>query len=328
MVVLALWHFFLIIRFIYKYLTVMKLRYIILLLFLLPVGLNSANSKDSITSTPMAVATYNLFREPSYVLFGQGIGNMEPLIFESNLVSHFMLSINKHVKWGIELTPRIALRMYNKDSYPVRTPSFKPGITFFYQLIDNKDNKRNLFTYITWFHHSNGQDGSFYSEDSVTINTATGSFSTNCVETGVFLARPTLNLDYSINYLKLYTVYNYSIDENLSGIYGRVRVFAEYKNSFNFSKAFTIFRIQNVKRKVFVTQSIRAGWICYDLINVKEFDKKRFLFKYTLSFNPSFLNDATLFLQYDYGQDEYNIYFNRTINAFRFGIASKVKFFD
>ena len=118
-------------------------------------------AQDSTKSTSGAIETFNLFREPSYILVGQGFGNIEPLIFEGNLVSHFMLCINKNVKWGIELTPRIVLRMYNKDSYPVRTPSFKPGITFFYQLIDHENKKRDIFTFVSWFHHSNGQDGDF-----------------------------------------------------------------------------------------------------------------------------------------------------------------------
>ncbi|PKP10427.1 MAG: hypothetical protein CVU09_07190 [Bacteroidetes bacterium HGW-Bacteroidetes-4] len=93
--------------------------------------------------------------------------------------------------------------MYNQDSYPVRTPSFMPRATFFYQFLDKESGKRDLFTYSSIMHHSNGQKGSFYNSDSTSINTLSGSFSSNWVEAGLFLSRPNDRLLFNTNYIEL-----------------------------------------------------------------------------------------------------------------------------
>jgi hypothetical protein len=117
--------------------------YLIIFLFL-TFNIHVGFSEDTIDNSALSISTFNMFRDPSYILFGNGIGNMKPLIFEADLIPYYMLSINKDVKWGVQLSPRIILRMYNKESYPVRTPSFMPRATFFYQLIDNENQTRDL----------------------------------------------------------------------------------------------------------------------------------------------------------------------------------------
>ena len=276
------------------------------------------------------VSTFNMFREPSYISAFGGFGNIEPLMFEADIIPYYMLSLNNNARWGIELSPRIILRMYNKESYPVRTPSFMPRATFFYQIKDSKDYKRNWITYFTWYHHSNGQDGSFYNADSSSINTLSGNFSTNFLETGIFISRPDKKIPFMINYFKFYTNYCYKLDNDLRTIYGRFRTFIDYQSLFNISKILNSFNVSSLNsvHKSYLMQSYRFGWITGSLGNVKSFDSKRFIFRYMLSYKPSFFDDVTLFIQYYHGQDYYNIYFYRTLSVLRFGIAAKTSIFN
>lgn len=280
--------------------------------------------KEEVDGKKNAISTFNMFREPSYILIGSGIGNLEPLIFEGNIVPYFMISISDKARWGLELSPRIVIRMYNKHSFPVRTPSFMPKVTFFYQFHDKENGKRDLFTYISAMHHSNGQEGDFFNADSTSINTLTGNFSTNWIEGGIFLSRPNPKLLFNTNYIKLYSTYNYLQEYNLSGTYGRLRFFVNVKSTVKLSKAFGIIIAPADKnKKVVFNQSIKLGWIAGKLNDEQVFDIKRLTLDYNLSFTPTFLKDVNIFIQYYYGQDYYNIHFNRQLSVVRIGISSK-----
>ena len=228
------------------------------------------------------------------------------------------------MKWGVELSPRIIIRMYNERSHPVRTPSFMPRVTFFYQFIDKENGKRDLFAYLSWIHHSNGQEGYFYNTDSTTINTLAGSFSTNWIEGGVFLSRPNTRLLFNTNYIKLNVEYNYKQDKELDNIHGRLKYSVNIKSTVRLFKVFRIIVAPQENSKKYVyQQSIKLGWIAGSLNDTKTIDAKRFIFNYTLSFKPKFLKDVNFFIQYYYGQDYYNIHFSRQLSVVRFGISSK-----
>jgi hypothetical protein len=271
-----------------------------------------------------AISTFNIFREPSYILFGSGLGNLEPLVFESDVIPYFMLSLSQNVRWGVELSPRVIMRMYNQASHPVRTPSFMPKVTFFFQFVDREHGKRDFFSYVSWMHHSNGQEDGFFNPDTTTINLRTGSFYTNWVEGGVFLSRPNAKLLFNTNYVKLFTAYSYSQAPELKGTYGRLRFFINVNSTVKLSKLFRTFRkSDDVNKNYIFEQSIRLGWITGDLIGTKTIDKKRFTFNYRLSFKPTFLKDVNVFVHYYYGQDYYNIHYGRQLSVIRFGISSK-----
>jgi len=200
-----------------------------------------------------------------------------------------------------------------------------PKITFFHQIFDSKRN--GIFTYISWNHHSNGQDGYFYNTDSSSINTSSGNFSTNFIETGLFLSRPDKSKPSITNYLRLSASYCYKLENELKNTYGRLRFFSDFQSTINISNILSNFRFtENPSRKKFLYQSIRLGWLAGNLGNTCDFDKKRLVFRYTLSYKPSILNDVTLFAQYYYGQDYYNIYYYRQLSVLRFGIAAKSTF--
>lgn len=100
------------------------------------------------------------------------------------------------------------------------------------------------------------------------------------------------------------------------------------QTNLNLSKLFGIKRVTYNNSNNTLRQSFHLGWIAGHLIDAKVIDSKRFIFKYTLAFKPSFLNDVTLFTQYDFGQDYYNIYYSRRLNVIRFGIASSEDIFN
>lgn len=275
-------------------------------------------------------STFSMFREPSYISALGGIGNIEPLIFEGDIVPYF--TVNKSTRWGIELSPRFILRMYNEKSLPVRTPSFMPKATIFYRISPKNKKAEGVFTYFSWAHHSNGQSDSFYNEDSTAINTKSGNFSTNYIESGLFFSRPDKRFPKAvINYMKLSVLYHYHQAPELRPLYGRLRFFTDFQSSFNLSKALRIFGNTSknpASHNAILSQSIRIGLIAGNMTNVSTFDTKRLIFRYTISFKPSFLNDVTIFAQYYYGQDYYNIYFDRTLKVLRFGLAAKTSIFE
>jgi hypothetical protein len=311
----------------------MKSKFKISLLYILVFlsgGAHSQNQSDTVRvyynvfGMANAISTFNMYREPSYILFGSGIGNLEPLIFESDVIPYFMLSLSQNVRWGVELSPRVIMRMYNLPSHPVRTPSFMPKATFFYQFIDKTYGNRDFFSYISWIHHSNGEEGSYYNADSTAVNKISGNFATNWIEGGIFLSRPNAKLLFNTNYVKLFAAYSYSQDKELDDVYGRLRVFLNVNSTVKLSKLFRAIGASDDKNKNYTfEQSIRFGWIAGNILDAKKIDSKRFIFNYRLSFKPTFLKDVNVFIHYYYGQDYYNIHFDQRLSVIRFGISSK-----
>ena len=77
--------------------------------------------------------TMDLFYEPGYLTFAGGIGNMEPLLFEGNIIPYYSIGIDAVKKWAVVLSPQVIVRMYNKYSYPVQTPSYMPRVILVHQ---------------------------------------------------------------------------------------------------------------------------------------------------------------------------------------------------
>lgn len=271
------------------------------------------------------ISTMNLFCEPGYISAMGGVGNIEPLMFEANIIPYYTLNLKTSSRWGVLLSPQVILRMYNKESYPVRTPSYMPRVTLLKQFL-NKKRQKDWFCYASWYHHSNGQDGDFYLADGTTINTKNGSFSTNWVEGGMFFSRPKKERKHL---LKLGAKYSYLQEENLDGIYGRLRFNADVVTEVNLSKVLTFLQSDYFQlNKVLLTTRLNLGYIADELQGASAIDLKRFTFRYTVTYKPSFLKDVHIFTQYYRGEDYYNIYFNRTLSVLRFGITATTSLFD
>ena len=283
------------------------------------------SAQNNFLESRSALITRSMFREPSYISALGGAGNIEPLIFEADIIPYYSLSMGNNHRWALGISPRIILRMYNEYSYPILTPSYLPRILFVYQIVDNPA-KSDLFTYFSWFHHSNGQDGSFYNADSVTVNTRSGSFSTNWIDGGVFFSRSGPS---RTDFLKLNAQYCYSQNNELDGIYGRLRFFADLQSEWDISGIETMSGAPDVhKNKIVISNSFRFGVITANPGYTKTFEKKRFIFRYTISIKPRNLKDISIFAQYYYGEDYYNIYFNRTLSLLRFGLIARSSIFN
>ncbi len=273
--------------------------------------------------------TMNLFYEPGYLTAGGGLGNIEPLLFEGNIVPYYRIGLNAIKHWAFVISPQVIVRMYNDYSYPVRTPSYEPRIILVHQtLTEKKSAFSGWYQYASLYHHSNGQDGYFYTDSTnTTINTHDGSFSTNWFEVGTFFARTRGTRHY---YAKIYGKYCYQQDSMLNGLYGRWRLNFDLKFEWNVAKTiYNIFNIQYFQNKRSILSNVlKFGLIAGNMDKRDALDIHRCILDYTISFKPAFLQDVTLFAQYYWGEDYYNIYFNRTLRLFRIGLTAHSEFFS
>lgn len=268
--------------------------------------------------------TMNMFYDPGYITAAGGIGNLEHLIFEANIIPYFTISTNSISRWALILSPQVILRMYDQESWPIRTPSYKPRVILVHHT--PKKQYHDWFQYISWYHHSNGQEGSFYESDSTTINWQNGSFSTNWIEAGVFACRAHNAKAY---YAKIYASYCYQQDTMQNDLLGRFRFNFDLKFNWNICKTLSNLNLKYFNdRNAYISNTLRFGIIGGDVKLYDKFDWKRCIVDYTISFQPGFLQDVTFFAQYYWGEDYYNIYFNRILHVFRVGITAQSKFFS
>ncbi len=252
----------------------------------------------------------------SYITFPTDIGNIEPLWFEANISPDFLIRTNKKARLIGVLTAQIIIRMYQEESFPVRTPSYMPQITAYYRLGKYSNIKTyNLFAKLA--HHSNGQDDDFYLENG-DINTKSGNFATNYFELGII----------KTNYIKRFNAVQFFStsfevhpetlnNEELIGIYSLYR----------WNMIFSIFKFPQrpcLKNKK-ATFSIKAksNWMFGDYNNLNWYSFDRLNLSFTLFYHPKFLQDIGFFTQIYHGMDYYNIYFNHQITVLRFGIMTE-----
>jgi hypothetical protein len=175
-----------------------------------------------------------------------------------------------HWGWQVSATPMVRLRMFDETSSPVRTPSYMPKGTI--QIVRMRNVSRVpetdeaerykgpvemwLIDAIPFGHHSNGQNGCLFTEQSrnaegecvspagvpaVTVNKLDGSFSTNYIEAALFYGR--MHLTSREDAPEYATAWEWrtgggiqvnprgffggGIDDELAVIYGQTRAFVE-----------------------------------------------------------------------------------------------------
>jgi len=261
-------------------------------------------------------------REQSYITAMGGLGNIAPLLFEGAIIPYYMIHLNQ-TRWGIDLSPKIVIRMNQERSSPIRTPSYMPKVTFYY----NTSNLHKgtvtapLFAFISWGHHSNGQSDSFYMPDSTSINTKSGDFSTNMIEIGGLVTRTHQMSNYNPLFYKLSFEYHYSQCKDLAGKFGNFRINSEV-NSILYSDISSGASPLLKKYLRSVSTQLKMQWIMGDMINTSVYDWKRLTTSVRISVHPVALDEITFFAQYYNGQDYYNINFEKTLYVLRFGITA------
>ncbi|WP_339837113.1 hypothetical protein [uncultured Maribacter sp.] len=252
----------------------------------------------------------------SYITFPTDIGNIERLMFEANINPSFIIRERNDSKLMAVLTPQIIIRMYNEESYPVRTPSYIPQVTFYY-LAHKKEALNNLVLFGKIAHHSNGQDGNFYNENH-TINLQSGNFATNFFELGLLKTAYSKRLKAIKTIKSSLEIHPKSwILEELQGSYSGLR----WHNSFTSFK-FPLKDVKNQRAKFSLKAEATLMLDNYNDLDV--FDLDRFNASLTFYYHPKFLQDIGLFVQFYHGMDYYNIYFENQLSIIRFGIMTEI----
>ncbi len=281
-----------------------------------------AQTKDLQVAENSFFRTIRANQTDSYITFSQGIGNVEPLIFEALIAPYFLLRTSRNAKWGATISPAILIRMYAEESFPVRTPSYLPEISFYHQLNKTGDEKiKYLFLNLT--HHSNGQDGNFLNEDG-SLNTVSGDFSTNYLELGLFLNQNLIPFSNTNEYFK--TSIEYHIDvKRAHEMEGRYSFF-RWHNNLRISR---FLRHKDASKKLVfdknpaVQTRLETTWLFGNMNDASFFDlKERFNFSLTMAYRPKFLSDVSLFANFYSGEDYYNMHFYRRITVFRVGLQA------
>lgn len=294
----------------------MGFRLFILLMVMLGNVILNAQENDSILYNLPLSKMAQMNQMDSYITFPTDMGNIDPLMFEANVNPSFIIRKREDSKLMGVLTSQIIIRMYNEESYPVRTPSYIPQITIYYLAkVNGLQNKTTVFGKIA--HHSNGQDGAFYNEDG-TINLLTGNFATNYVELGM------LNTSYSsrLNALK---VFKSSIE-----IHPKSWMLDELKGGYSglrWHNAFTAYKIpfgnSNTAKKPHFSLKLETNLMLDHYNDLNFFDLDRLNAGLTFYYHPQFLEDIGFFVQVYHGMDYYNIYFQHQLDIIRFGIMTE-----
>lgn len=254
----------------------------------------------------------------SYVTFPFDFGNIEPLMFEANVSPSFKIRERKDSRLMAVLTAQIIIRMYDEPSYPVRTPSYIPQLTFYF-LTGNEQASKKLTLFGRFAHHSNGQDGNFYDEDG-DINLLSGNFSTNFIELGL------IKSSYS-NHFNAFRFFKSSVEihpkswmlDEMRGIY----------SGFRWHNTFLAYKLPmgsdfNKSQKANFSIKVETTLMLDNINNSETFDLNRLNAGLTFYYHPKFLEDIGLFVQFYHGADYYNIYFNHQIDTIRFGLMTEI----
>jgi len=254
----------------------------------------------------------------SFITFPTDIGNLEPLMFEANVNPSFVVRKRKDSRLMAVLTAQITIRMYNEESYPVKTPSYIPQISAYY-LVGAKNSADRSTIFVKMGHHSNGQDGSFYNDDG-NINLQTGNFATNFFEMGW------LKTDYSSN-LKAEKIFKTSLE-----VHPRSWMLQELHGQYSGLRWHNAFLAYKLPLKMGPRGSIKANfslkaetmWSLDKLYDWDTFNIKRLNASVTFYYHPKFLEDIGFFVRYYHGMDYYNIYFQHRLDVIRFGIMTEI----
>ena len=260
------------------------------------------------------VATIDVVRaslEPAYIAYPFGLSGLDRLIFESNVVAHFVMHLPD---WPVAfvLTPKVLVRMFYEDSAPVKSPSYMPRIAAYFWF--DKEVQRSQAAFygsITLSHHSNGQTESFFDEEG-NIRHERGDFSTNYLELSLY----TTGLKgqwFGWTALSFQWHPGFNQSPELRGRYGLKRI--------NF--ATTLLAQLPWQGEL----ALHVSAILDDMLKTGESSLMRAIERFPISLRYIIQpphTDIGLYVGYYLGHDYYNIYFDRIIHTFQVGISGSV----
>jgi len=108
--------------------------------------------------------------------FGNEYGDPNKTMLTSDLVGNFVLVNSPKLPFFVVATPEISVRLLSAFGSPVRSPSYMPGLAFYFRA--NRDVYNPKFFSLAYNHHSNGIEGPTANPNG-TINVDSGKFTTN-----------------------------------------------------------------------------------------------------------------------------------------------------
>lgn len=271
-------------------------------------------------------------RDLTYFTLSDGVGNLPNMVTEARFSGSYFLKNNKP-NWALEFNLNMTLRILDKESYPIPPPSYIPQLTYYRRINGNGQSalSKLLFEDAYWDisvgHHSNGRADDFFVKDSLgnktdEIDLEDASFTLHYLEWGysTFNHRKSkFDKDFYTNLRLALRVYPAPMGTpELEDNYGLYRAFATYN----------IFRLPGggAGESDFLSQSrvrVHTGWIFGDVTRASADNiEKRLIAEVTWFYHPAWLAEMGFFVQYYHGQDYYNLQFERTVDALRFGISS------
>ncbi len=277
--------------------------------------------------------------ERSYITPTAGIGNnhlsgerqrLEKLIFEAKISPNYYIRIGKKDRLGLELTPSVLIRMFNIKSLPILTPSFIPTLKVYHRtnwlnkLLDIAlPSLRRTYFFQTYrlSHHSNGQEGDYFSQLDQDVNLKDGNFSTDFIEVGFHTtnhqrieetvkSEPTPVKNYAIRSTSLFLqrhLEGLSRDTNLVGMY--------FLNKIEVRNSFLLHRQSGRQRRILLSQSWSIMW-----------GNNGYGTRWSLNFLAGIKfgheSDFFLFTRYYRGPDYYNLRHFYRRSALTFGILT------
>jgi hypothetical protein len=235
------------------------------------------------------------------------------LIFEAKLAPHAFFR-SPGGRLGIEVTPKVVIRILDDPSTPVRSPSFMPRATVYIARdVDwHRDSgESSTFYSLRISHHSNGQDGDFYEDGE--INVVDGSFSTNFVEVGMHRVLPSVSvplLGPSI------TILGASIEQHLW--FGQTDELDGQYSDTRLHLHFDSYRSEGAGTVNFNGQLSYLGG---ELRGESLVAPERFIVDLQVQVRTPWFTTAGFYIGLYAGADYYNMRFSRHVLAPRFGLA-------
>jgi hypothetical protein len=213
----------------------------------------------------------------------------------------------------VAITPKVVVRQYFRESYPVPPPSYMPRLTMYYwgapfARRTHIDSARYAFLRLA--HHSNGQTGPFY-DSTGAVNYRDGDFYTDYVEAGL-VRRFTNPLYAGARQFTFQWHPNGWMGKPTRPIYGR------YRANFTSRFAFVPGRVRMADGA-----DISVTYIGGSMLPDRRDIRSRTTISASLYSDLAELGDFQPFVRYYTGQDYYNVQFDRNISTFMIGVVVK-----
>ena len=277
--------------------------------------------------------------EPSYFTAGSGVHaggdrTTTAMLYEAQVFQNLewlewsiARGPDKRIDVWLDLPIRIGVRQLSVESYPVRTPSFSPGLRLFVAPNDGNIAKNGAWYMSLGVHHySNGQEGGVPGDASL-ANVRNGSFNTNYVEVAL----------YGINKVPLVDWARLAYRQQLYGTWEPFQKTQYPKQHLSFEANKRVLNIED-----WFTADLRwtetFGWGYQYVIRPGFKDERgeqpffpgkkasvtdKLNSTLELSLKPASWTSLALYARYDHGYDYYNINFQNRMNRLQFGIVAR-----